>query len=124
MMTPEQLLTLAEKEIEAVWKKLPPPLLASAQECPLRILLKPTDKQREEMGDEADELLGLFEGSSRLENLSSAEQMPSISLFLEAIWEEAGEDVAVYQEEVRVTYLHELGHYLGWGEEEVEAHGL
>ncbi|MDZ4789372.1 MAG: metallopeptidase family protein [Blastochloris sp.] len=124
MMTPEQLVTLAEQEIAEVWKKLPPPLLASAQECPVRILLKPTDKQREEMGQEADDLLGLFEGSSRLENLASAEQMPSISLFIEAIWEEAEEDMDIYREEVKVTYLHELGHYLGWDEDEVESRGL
>jgi len=30
----------------------------------------------------------------------------------------------VYREEVRVTYLHELGHYLGWDEDDLTARGL
>ena len=31
---------------------------------------------------------------------------------------------AAYREEVRITYLHELGHYLGWDEDEVAERGL
>ena len=30
----------------------------------------------------------------------------------------------VYRQEVRTTYLHELGHYLGWDETDMEDHGL
>ena len=33
-------------------------------------------------------------------------------------------DVDVFREEVRLTYLHELGHYLGWDEDELTARGL
>jgi len=30
----------------------------------------------------------------------------------------------VFREEVERTYLHELGHYLGWDEDDVAARGL
>jgi predicted Zn-dependent protease with MMP-like domain len=32
--------------------------------------------------------------------------------------------MATFRKEVRLTYLHELGHYLGWDEDQVAAHGL
>jgi predicted Zn-dependent protease with MMP-like domain len=32
--------------------------------------------------------------------------------------------VEVFRDEVRLTYLHELGHYLGWDEDELAARGL
>ncbi len=50
--------------------------------------------------------------------------MPCITLFLQNLWEFAGEQDRPYRREVRKTFLHELGHYLGWDEEEIEALGL
>ena len=47
-----------------------------------------------------------------------------LTLFLASIWDEVMGDVRVFREEVRVTFLHELGHYLGLDEDEVEALGL
>ena len=32
--------------------------------------------------------------------------------------------IEAFREETRLTYLHELGHYLGWGEDELAARGL
>ena len=49
---------------------------------------------------------------------------PQIILFLENIWELAEEDEAVYREEIRTTLLHELGHYLGLDEIDLEERGL
>lgn len=47
-----------------------------------------------------------------------------IALYLGAIaWYCEDEDLD-YSDEIRKTYLHELGHHFGWGEDEVELRGL
>ncbi len=43
---------------------------------------------------------------------------------MENLWDFAGTDEEVFLDEVRVTYVHELGHYLGLNEEELEDRGL
>jgi predicted Zn-dependent protease with MMP-like domain len=48
-------------------------------------------------------------------------------LFLENLWlmiEEEGGDERDFRFEVRTTLLHELGHYLGLNEEDLEERGL
>ncbi|MBL9126699.1 MAG: metallopeptidase family protein, partial [Verrucomicrobiales bacterium] len=47
-----------------------------------------------------------------------------ILLFLENLWEFVEGDSDGYYEEVRTTYLHELGHYLGLDEIDLEERGL
>jgi len=47
-----------------------------------------------------------------------------IILFLENLWDFAEEDEEFFREEVRTTYLHELGHYLGLNEIDLEERGL
>ena len=47
-----------------------------------------------------------------------------IILFLENIRDAAEGDDAVYQEEIRATLLHELGHYLGLDEADLDERGL
>jgi predicted Zn-dependent protease with MMP-like domain len=74
---------------------------------------------------EAD-ILGLFVGPSYAEAQAPdlADVPPQVLLFLENIWDYAEADVQIFREEVRLTYLHELGHYLGWDEEDLAARGL
>jgi predicted Zn-dependent protease with MMP-like domain len=45
-------------------------------------------------------------------------------LYIESLWDFADADVDAFREEVRVTYLHELGHYLGWDEDQLTSRGL
>jgi len=40
------------------------------------------------------------------------------------LWDFAEGDAEAFREEVRLTYLHELGHFLGWDEDQVAARGL
>jgi predicted Zn-dependent protease with MMP-like domain len=49
---------------------------------------------------------------------------PQILLFYENLWDFAGGEEETYREEVRITYLHELGHYLGLDEDELDERGL
>ena len=49
---------------------------------------------------------------------------PQIILFLENIWGVAEANEKLFREEVRTTFLHELGHYLGLDEDELTERGL
>lgn len=71
------------------------------------------------VGDE----LGLFEGPSAMDEADSSE-LPCIRLFLRNLWEWVEEDEQDFRDEVGTTYLHELGHYLGWDEDEIAERGL
>ncbi len=69
--------------------------------------------------------LGLFVGEPFSETGTTTAPLPAqVILFLENIWVMAEENEAVYLEEVRATLLHELGHYLGLNETDLEERGL
>jgi len=71
------------------------------------------------------DLLGLFEGNTRGDPMpESPEEMPRIRLFLDNLWDASNGELETYRYEVHITFLHELGHYLGLDEEEVAALGL
>jgi predicted Zn-dependent protease with MMP-like domain len=71
------------------------------------------------------DILGLFSGDPYGSELSRDLPMPpQVFLYLENIWDFAEADIEVYRDEVRTTYLHELGHYFGWDEDDLTARGL
>ena len=71
------------------------------------------------------DILGLFTGSPYGTELAQDQPAPpEILLYLESLWDYAEGDPAAFREETRLTYLHELGHYLGWDENELAARGL
>ncbi len=78
------------------------------------------------LGDEFEpDILGMFAGTPYdAEGRDPNEFPPHILLFLENIWDFAEGDRDVFIREVKLTYLHELGHYLGWDEDEIAARGL
>ncbi len=70
-------------------------------------------------------LLGLFEGPERNDFCSDqASAPPVIRLFLESIRDEAANHPAEFRKQVRVTLLHEIGHYLGLDEHDLALRGL
>ncbi len=72
-----------------------------------------------------DGLLGLFQGCSLQDGMASVpSDLPRIRLFLDNLWDYCNRNTTDFREEVRVTLLHELGHYLGFNEEEIEDRGL
>ncbi len=115
---------LADKEARAVCAALPPDLRACIADLAITLDPYPTpDEEMEEGDDEA--LLGLFVGSSYGESTGDADPMPSaIRLFVENLRDEAEDDPARFRQEVRTTLLHELGHYLGLDEDELDKRGL
>lgn len=64
--------------------------------------------------------LGLFSGPSlRDPDASESDEAPLITLFLDNLWDFCEGDGEAFDEEVRRTYLHELGHFLGLEEEDM-----
>ena len=47
-----------------------------------------------------------------------------ILLFLGNLWDFAEQDRDTFIDEVHLTYLHELGHYFGWNEDDLAARDL
>ena len=117
------LLALAESETSRTIQSLPSALRERARR--LRISFeRQRGKTLQKDGMEPD-TLGLFVGEPFSEAGTTTAPLPAqVILFLENIWEMAGENEAVYQEEVRATLLHELGHYLGLDETDLEQRGL
>jgi predicted Zn-dependent protease with MMP-like domain len=69
--------------------------------------------------------LGLFVGDAWEDAGSSGSPLPpQIILFLGNLWEFADADDAEFRREVRRTYLHELGHFLGLDEDDLDLRGL
>ena len=117
----KKLESIAAAEVSATVAALPPPLREQAQKLPVTFERVPNDDLVAD-GIESD-TLGLFTGPEFADEEHST-LPPQIILFLENIWDLAEEDEQFFREEVRTTFLHELGHYLGLDEDELSARGL
>lgn len=112
---------LALGEIEATFGELPPPLREQAQKVPVTFERRPNAALQAD-GIQED-TLGLFTGAELAEG--GAEVLPpQIILFLENLWNFAEGDEGAFGEEVRTTFLHELGHFLGLDEDDLTERGL
>ena len=111
-----QLNKWATTEVERTVASLPPPLRERARQLPVVLEAVPSGELVED-GIEPD-TLGLFVGP----DFAEQEQVPlppQIILFLENIWQLVEADQEAFLDEVHVTYLHELGHYLGLDEDDL-----
>ena len=112
---------LAADEVDAVLAALPAPLIDPARQVPVLFERLP-DRELQKSGIEAD-TLGLFTGPE-LAHEGDEPMPPQIILFLENLWDEAEGNESTFRNEVRITYLHELGHYLGLDEDDLFERGL
>lgn len=112
----EKLSQLAQDEVHVTLSALPMEIRRRVDAVP--VFLEPhPDADDVASGIEPD-TLGYFEEGS------PEAPTPRIRLWLENIWDYAEEDEEIFLEEVHTTLLHEIGHLLGWGEEEIEDRGL
>ena len=100
---------------------LPEPLRERAKTLPVTFERVPNAGLQAD-GIEAD-TLGLFTGAKFAEEGSTV-LPPQIILFLENLWDFAEGDAEVFCDEIHTTFLHELGHFLGLGEDGLTARGL
>lgn len=77
--------------------------------------------QLQEEGIEVD-TLGIFIGAEFAEK--GYIPVPSqIILFLENLWDYVEGDEKAFRDEIRTTFLHELGHFLGLDEDDLAKRG-
>jgi predicted Zn-dependent protease with MMP-like domain len=117
----ERLCAVAAAEVGATVSALPAPLRVRVEKLPVMFERRPHAGLQSD-GLEVD-TLGLFAGSE----FAGEGDVPlpsQIILFLDNLWDYAGGEEAIFREEVRTTFLHELGHYLGLDEDELMERGL
>ncbi|MBL8056069.1 MAG: metallopeptidase family protein [Anaerolineales bacterium] len=105
---------------EALLAELPPHLRAEAA----TVLLEVADQPTPEQDPEGAGLLGLYEGVPLVERRPDDVffQPDRITLFYRPLLEMAGTE-AQLRREIRVTLVHELGHFFGFDEDELEQRG-
>ena len=114
---------LAASSVKRVRSRLPAEL-RTASEPVVTLYQTVPDQAVLDQGFEPD-LLGLFEGASRLEaDPHASDPPPRIILYLDNLWDLAEGDPKIFAEEVRTTYLHELGHFLGFDEDDLTLRDL
>jgi predicted Zn-dependent protease with MMP-like domain len=117
----EKLCVMASDEVERMLAALPRPLGERTEKLPVTFERQPNaDLQAD--GIETD-TLGLFTGPE-FSDEENVPMPPQIILFLENIWDVAEADEKLFRDEVRTTFLHELGHYLGLDEDGLTERGL
>jgi predicted Zn-dependent protease with MMP-like domain len=123
-MRPERLEELAQRVVRVTMHRLPERIKTAVRPC--RIELEWIDDCIAAGEDlPGDDLLGLFEGASLSDPTpDDLDSLPRIRLFLDSLWDYAEGDPEVFRQEVRITLLHELGHYLGLNEDQVADMGL
>lgn len=119
----ERLESIAGSVVKSTLASLPPVIRDEAADCTIEFA--EMDALLDIEPDLDPDLLGLFEGNARCDPLPSApDEMPRIRLFLDNLWLDCEDDLKSFRDEVRITFLHELGHYLGLDEDQVAALGL
>jgi predicted Zn-dependent protease with MMP-like domain len=93
---------------------VPEPFARALDEVAVMVADEPSPAQRRDAGlGPGDDLYGLFEGVPRTEYAADWAFVPAtITLFRFALAQDFP-DPAALEHQVRVTVLHELGHYLG-----------
>lgn len=119
----EDLVVWAEESVQGVLRDMPPEIAERAKQVPVSY---EHEVSQEILDDGLDaDLLGLFIGEAYPDQGETTGPMPGqIVLFLVNLWLFADADKEIFIEEVEKTYIHELGHYLGMEEDEIDERGL
>ena len=120
-MSADQFQALVERALASV----PAPFSRALDEVAVLVEDEPSPAQRRENGlGTTDDLYGLFEGVPRTEWAADWTMVPNTITLFQFALEEDFPDPAELEHEVRVTVLHELGHYLGIEEDRLHELGM
>jgi predicted Zn-dependent protease with MMP-like domain len=120
-ISPERFEALAFEEAEAVLAQLPPDLRAEAETVVLDIADRSSG---DEAGPAGFMTLGLYEGVPLVERHADSVllQPDRITLFRLPLQSLAGSETQL-RRQLRQTLIHELGHFFGFDEDELQARG-
>lgn len=117
-----------EAEFQAILDEavasLPQVIRDAVAAVPVLIEAKPTREMADREPHITPEILGLFVGTPVGEKLQGPGGYPDVVLLFRRNLERAGANREEVAEEIRITLLHEYGHYLGFDEDELDALGL
>jgi len=119
----ETLAGWAEAAVEGAARALPEPLRRAAAEVAVRYAASPEPELLDEGWPE--DLLGLFSGpDAAASHFSGDVSAPTITLYLLNLYHYAERERRTFERECRKTYLHELGHYIGFDEDDLADRGM
>jgi predicted Zn-dependent protease with MMP-like domain len=121
-MRPHRLQAIAQRVVRATCFQLPTTIRHAMRSCRIEVTWHQATAACGQQAPDP-ELLGLFTGSSLAEPESS-DSLPCIQLFLDNLWDFSRGDLSIFRQQVRITLLHELGHFLGLEEADLTARGL
>jgi predicted Zn-dependent protease with MMP-like domain len=119
-LDPDDFKTLLDK----VLSSLPRVIREAVQEVPVVVEPKPTAAMAEHAPAINPEVLGLFVGTSVGDKLGGSGGYGDVVLLFQRNLERSGRSRQEVSRELKITLLHEYGHYLGFDEEELEHLGL
>jgi predicted Zn-dependent protease with MMP-like domain len=117
------LVKISEKEFDGIVKKalrrIPREIHEYLNNIVITVQKRPSKQMREEMELDPDEpLLGLFEGVPLIErSVTSPPLYPDIIYLFQEPLEAMCETLEELQEEIEITVVHEVAHYVGMTEE-------
>ena len=111
---------------QAVVAELDPEIRTVLENSSLFVQPFPAEELLRESDPPLDpQILGLFVGESLLERSDGdSGAMPNAIYLFQRNVERAATNREELEEEIRITVLHEIGHHLGWDEDELEERGL
>jgi predicted Zn-dependent protease with MMP-like domain len=111
--------------VEQAIGELPDPFAGFMGEVRVEIEDRPSRALLKELGMDEDELLlGLYEGRSLIErSVEESGRMPDRIRIFQDDHEDVSESEEDLVREVRTTVLHEIGHFFGMGEEDLDRLG-
>ncbi|MDR2441155.1 MAG: metallopeptidase family protein [Planctomycetaceae bacterium] len=119
-----------DKQVVWVLERLPKKVRQLLEEIPLHVEDRPSHRMIREMEVESDEeLCGCFVGVALGEKYERNPQVPNmVILFRQGIYAQAVNEQGILSQEelrrqIRITILHELGHFHGLDETELDQLG-
>jgi predicted Zn-dependent protease with MMP-like domain len=111
--------------VEQVLQRLPEQFRGAVDETPIEILDRPSSKLLRRLDLEDDELLmGLYTGVPLTErSVEHSGRMPDKILLFQEDIELVSDSEEQLKDEIRITLLHEIGHYFGMDEDDLEKLG-